>query len=186
MGEQAPIVVDTNVLLNLATPVVDTRSIAPSGGDPFVAVLSSYEVHVPSSVLGEVSDTLRSDDLLAAAADIVMKGAHHLVPHTVDDTGDEFQEFGLDRGESQCIRLANEIEAEMFVTDEFNTTNYLLISLALDDRNSLFTTPHVLCVLATHQVLDDRYVDALLTYYIETKHWDVHYVNRLRDTYLAR
>ena len=48
------IVVDTNVLLNLATPVVDGRTRAPAGQDSLKAVLTAYDVHVPSSVLGEV------------------------------------------------------------------------------------------------------------------------------------
>ena len=55
MGTRADVVVDTNVLLNLATPVVDGRPKAPTGGDPLKALLSVYDLHVPSSVLGEVS-----------------------------------------------------------------------------------------------------------------------------------
>jgi hypothetical protein len=72
----------------------------------------------------------------------------------------------------------------MFITDEFNATNYLLVALALADRNTLFTTPHVLCALAARSVLDRRYVEAALTYYIETKHWDREYVGSLRRKYL--
>jgi hypothetical protein len=75
--------------------------------------------------------------------------------------------------------------ADPFVTDEFNTTNYLLITLALDDRDSLFTTPHVLCTFATHDILPVAYVEAALAYYIETKSWDEQYVARLRQRYLA-
>lgn len=66
MGERAVIVVDTNVLLNLATPVVDGRSRAPTGEDPLRTVLTGYDVHVPSSVLGEVSEAQGSDDLFSS------------------------------------------------------------------------------------------------------------------------
>lgn len=184
MDERALIVVDTNVLLNLATPVVDGRSVAPTGEDPFRAVLSAYDVHVPSSVLGEVGDATRGEDLLATAADTVMKAAHHLAVHDVDGQLDAPLEYGLDRGESHSIWLANELGAEMFVTDEFNSTNYLFVSLALDDMNSFFTTPHVLCILADRGILDSRYVDVALTYYIETKNWDRRYVDQLRNAYL--
>jgi len=78
MPEQAVTVVDTNVLLNLATPVVDGRSQAPSGADPLKALLTAYDVHTPASVLGEITDATGDDGLLAVAADIVLQAAHHL------------------------------------------------------------------------------------------------------------
>jgi hypothetical protein len=221
MSERAVAVVDINVLLNLATPVVDGRPKAPSGGDPLKALLTVYDVHTPASVLGEVTDAAGSDDLLAAAAELVLQAAHHLTAHDVDDRTDtdgqknvhttqeeqavrrsdrritresvsvdfvhQYEkplDYGLDRGESDCIWLANELEADLFITDEFNTTNYLLVALALDDRNILFTTPHILCTLATDGVLSEEYVGAALTYYAETKGWNVQYVAQLRQHHL--
>lgn len=184
MSEQATIVVDTNVLLNLATPVVDGREGAVSGEDPLVAVLSTYDVHVPASVLGEVSTAANSDDLLASAATAVLRASHQLTTHDVDERNAPL-EYGLETGEAHGIWLANELAAAMFVTDEFNTTNYLLVSLALDDRNTLFTTPHLLCVLAANHVLSPQYVAGALTYYVETKGWDKQYIEQLRDQYLT-
>lgn len=185
MSEQAPIVVDTNVLLNLATPVVDGREIAPTGEDPLVAVLSAYDVHVPASVLGEVSTAANGDDLLASAGTAVLRASHHLTTHDVTNASDDSREYGLDTGETHGIWLANEVSAVMFVTDEFNTTNYLLISLALDDRNILFTTPHLLCILAANHVLSPQYVASALTYFVETKGWDTQYIGQLRTQYLG-
>jgi hypothetical protein len=184
MSEHPVAVVDTNALLNLATPVVDGRPQAPSGADPLKALLTVYNVHTPASVLGEVTDATGDDDLLAAAADLVLQAAHHLTTHDVDGRADEPLDYGLDRGESGGIWLANELEADLFITDEFNTTNYLFINLALDDRNTLFTTPHILCTLATHKILPEEYVDAALTYYVETKGWDAEYVAQLRQSHL--
>ena len=184
MGEQTVVVVDTNMLLNLATPVVDGRPRAPSGADPLKAVLTTYDVHIPASVLGEVADATGGDDLLAAAATLVLKASTHLTTHDIDDRTDEPLDYGLDLGESEGIWLANEMEADLFITDEFNSTNYLLVNLALDDRNSLFTTPHILCSLATHEILPPEYVAAALTYYIETKGWDAQYVAQLRQASL--
>lgn len=183
MGNTPVAVVDTTVLLNLMTPVVDGRSIAPSGDDPFKAVLTVYDVHVPDQVLGEVSATTGSGDLLAAAATAVLHAAHHLTTHSIDDD-EPSHPYGLDAGESHGLKLANELAADMFVTDEFNSTNYLLISLALDDRNTLFTGPHVVCRLAKDGALDPGYVRGLLTYWVETKHWDRRYIDGLRSTYL--
>ncbi|MEY7850224.1 hypothetical protein AB7C87_13605 [Natrarchaeobius sp. A-rgal3] len=185
MTDEPIIVVDTNVLLNLATPVVDARSRAPTGEDPLKTVLFGYDVHVPSSVLAEVSEAQGNGDLLSAAADLVFRASHHLTTHEVETQTDEPLEFGLDPGESHGIWLANELGAAMFVTDEFNTTNYLFVSLALEDRNTLFTTPHVLCLLAERGTLDTQYVHSALTYYVETKQWDAQYVSQLRSEYLS-
>jgi len=184
MTDQAAIVVDTNVLLNLATPVVDSRPRAPTGGDPLLTVLSVYDVHVPRAVVGEITEAASGDDLLATAADAVLAGTDRLTTHEVDAQLPEPIEYGLDTGESHAIWLANEMDAEMLVTDEFNTTNYLLVSLALADRNVLFTTPHVLCKLGEREIISSEYVDAALSYYVETKQWDSHYVDRLRRLYL--
>lgn len=185
MGGQAVCVVDANVLLNLATPIVDGRSKAPSGSDPLKALLVTYDVHVPASVLGEITDATGSGDLLSAAADLVLQASRHLTTHDVEDRIDGPLEYGLDQGESEGIWLANDLDAELFVTDEFNSTNYLFVNLALDDRNILFTTPHLLCTFSTADVLAPEYVDAVLTYYVETKGWDQQYVAQLRRQYLA-
>jgi hypothetical protein len=184
MSDQPVAVVDTNVLLNLATPVVDGRQQAPSGEDPLKTLLTAYDIHVPARVLGEVTDATGATDLLAAAADLVLQAAHHLTTHDVADRVDERLDYGLDLGESEGIWLANELAADLFITDEFNTTNYLFINLALNDRNSLFTTPHILCALADHGILSQEYVTAALTYYVETKDWDGQYVSLLRRQYL--
>jgi len=185
MPDQATIVVDTNVLLNLATPVVDGRDWTPSGDDPLVAVLSTYDVHVPTSVIGEVSAAANGDDLLASAATAVLRGSHHLSTHEIAGEIDDQLAYGLDTGEAHGIWLANELAAAMFVTDEFNTTNYLLVSLALDDRNRLYTTPHLLCVLATNRIISSQYVASTLSYYTTTKDWDEQYIDRLRTRYLT-
>ena len=185
MAEQAVAVVDTNVLLNLATPVVDGRPHAPSGADPLKALLTGYDVHIPASVLGEVTDATRSDDLLSAAADLVLKAAHQLTTHDVDARIHEPLNYGLDRGESEAIWLVNELQANLCITDEFNTTNYLFVNLALNDRNILFTTPHILCAFATHEIIPVEYVETALTYYVETKGWDVQYVAQLRKQNLT-
>lgn len=59
MSDRAVAVVDMNVLLNLDTPVVDGRPQAPSGADPLKALLAAYDIHIPASVLGEVTEATR-------------------------------------------------------------------------------------------------------------------------------
>lgn len=184
MDEKQRIAVDTNVLLNMATPVVDGREIAPSGEDQLLTVLSTYDVHVPESVVGEVADAANGDDLLAAAATTILRASHHLQTHDIEDKTDDSLEYGLDTGEAYGIWLANEQSATTFVTDEFSTTNHLLVSLALEDRNTLYTTPHLLCLLADREILSSQYAASALTYYVETKDWDREYVEQLRIRYL--
>jgi len=184
MGEKPVCVVDANVLLNLATPVVDGRPRAPTGSDPLKALLSSYDVHTTASVMGELGAATGSGDLLSAAANLVLQAAHHLSTHDIEDRIEDPLGYGLDRGEAECIWLANQLSADLFITDEFNSTNYLFVNLTLEDRNTLFTTPHMLCTFATREILPTEYVDAALTYYVETKHWDEQYVTRLRHHFL--
>lgn len=184
MADKPISIVDTNVLLNLATPVVDGSPAAPTGSDPLKALLTSYDVHVSASVIGELSTATGSGDLLSAAADLVLYASHHLTSHDVEAKIDEPLNYGLDQGESDGIWLANDLDAALFITDEFNSTNYLFVSLALDDRNTLFTTPHVLCKLASRGILPIEYVDAAFSYYVDVKQWDEQYLNQLRHKYL--
>jgi hypothetical protein len=184
MAEKPVSVVDTNVLLNLATPVVDTRPRAPTGADPLKTVLVAYDVHTPASVVGELTAATRGEDLLAAAAELVLHASHQMTVHEVENQLADPLEYGLDQGESEAIWLANDLAADLFITDEFNSTNYLFVTLALEDRNTLFTTPHILCTLARREILSTGYVDRALTYYVETKDWDEQYIDHLRRRYL--
>lgn len=51
------VVADTNVLVNLATAVVDDSKTAPSGADPLRTLVGAYDVHVPERVVGELYET---------------------------------------------------------------------------------------------------------------------------------
>ena len=76
MSEKAVAVVDTNVLLNLALPVVDSRPNAPSGADPLKTLLVAYDIHVPERILGELTDA--TGRMSSAAANLVLHAAQHL------------------------------------------------------------------------------------------------------------
>lgn len=184
MEDKPVTVVDTNVLLNLATPVVDGRQQAPSGDDPLQAVLTTYDIHIPTEVFSELVEVSEDTDLLAAAADAVMQASHHFTTRDIGVETDGKLEYGLDSGESHGIWLTNEIEADMFVTDEFGSSNFPIVALELYDTNILFTTPHLLCKLAEQGVLDIRYTGSTLTYLCELKNWDRQYITRLRSKYL--
>lgn len=185
MSDEPLAVLDANVLLNLATPVVDGRADAPSGEDPLRIVLSTYDVHVPSQVVAECAEASADDDLLAAAADAVLQAGRHLTEHDVGAEVDAPLEYGLDAGEARAIWLANDLDADLLVTDEFGSTNFALVALELDDPIALATTPHLLCSLAAEGLLDEGYVEDALSYLRDVKHWERAYVDRLRAKYLG-
>ena len=114
----------------------------------------------------------------------MLHAAQHLTTHDVDDRSADPLTYSLDHGESECIWLTNELGADLLLTDESNTTNYLFVNLALDGRNILFTTLHILCTLTTTDILPAEYVAAALTYHVETKGWDEQYIAQLRQQYL--
>lgn len=184
MADQAVAVVDANVLLNLATPVVDGRDRAPSGTDPLRTVLSADDVHTPATVMCEIADAAGDDDLLGTAATLVLRAAAHVETHDVAMQAADQPANGLDAGESRAVQLANDLAADLFVTDEFNSTTYLLVGLALEDQNTLVTTPYLLCRLATAGTLDPASVRACCSYYCETNGWDRTYVDVLVQTRL--
>jgi rRNA-processing protein FCF1 len=95
MADPVVAVVDTNVFLNLATPVVDSRPTAPTGAGPLKALLVSYDVHTPTSVIGELSAATRDDDLLSAAAALVLQASDQLTTCEVSDRIDEPLDYPL-------------------------------------------------------------------------------------------
>lgn len=147
-------------------------------------MLMTYDVHVPDTVIGEITVAAQSDDLLAAAANLVLKASDNISIHDVSSKIKGSTPTALDTGEFHCIWLANNSACELFVTDEMNNVNILLIQEALDDQNLLTTTPKLLCKLAEQGILDPRHVSALLTYYAETKNWDQAYLSVLRNKHL--
>ena len=94
--------------------------------------------------------------------------------HTTSTAEPTSHSNGLDQGKAESVWLANELEADLFITDEFTTTNYL------------FPTPHILCTHATHEILPVEYVDAALSHYVEIKGLDVQYVAQLRQHHFER
>jgi hypothetical protein len=87
-----------------ATPVVRTRSTAPTGADPLKTLLVTYDVHAPASVVGERTAATRGADLLTAAAELVWNASHQMTVHEVEDQLADPLESGLDQGKSKTIR----------------------------------------------------------------------------------
>jgi len=145
MGEQPTCVVDANVLLNLATPVVDARPKAPSGSDPLKAVLSSYDVHTPASVIGECSKAVGSGDLLAAAADLALQASDALTTHDVEDRIDDPLDYGLDQGDQKGSGWPTS-SARIFSSPTNSTRRTIFLSAWHSKTETPCSRPHTFSV----------------------------------------
>lgn len=95
--------------LSLGTAADSTR-------DPLSLCLTAYEVLVPAQVVDELQKIAAYDDDHGRAANAVLGRTTEFTTQAVDlDT-----EFPLDDGESAAVTLANEIDAALFLCDEFN------------------------------------------------------------------
>jgi len=91
-------------------------------------------VFVPSEVVTELHDITQYQDLHEAAASNVLAARSYYTiadPYEREDTPDSRLTFGLDDGETDGIVLANALDVDGFLTDEFGGTNFPLIHAVL-------------------------------------------------------
>jgi hypothetical protein len=127
------VVADTSALVSLAVPRADA-TVDDALPDPLQYVLTSCTVSLPPTVQSELSTMADYDDIHgAAASNVLAADSHYTVvdPYDREETPDERPEFGLDDGETDGIVLANSLDVDGFLTDEFGGTNFALIHAAL-------------------------------------------------------
>lgn len=125
-------VADTSALVSLAMA-------ADAAPDPLSLCLQTYDVVVPDVVLAELDELTSFDDAHGRAATAVSDRMDDLTVRSVTlDAG-----FPLDDGENAAVTLANEIEAALFLCDEFARLGLIHASLA---NTRLLTTPTLLSV----------------------------------------
>jgi len=184
MTDLDEVVADTNVLINLAKPVVDNSGAATTGPDPLKRFLTGYDVWVPDGVMGELT-TLQTarDGIVEAAATTVLRAAGHLTVE--DDYPDPARSTAsvLDDGERAAISLTNDRRPAMFVTDAFGKKNLPIIIVGLDDPGAWSSTPELLCQFAGSGRCQAPHVRALLSYYEQTCGWESAYIEQLRLSY---
>ena len=116
------VVADTSALVSLAVPSADETYDTATEPDPLQYVLTSCAVSVPSSVVTELREIAQYSDIHAAAAHNVLAARSHYDvddPYERSETPESRPTFGLDDGETDGIVLANTIDADGFLTDEF-------------------------------------------------------------------
>jgi predicted ribonuclease YlaK len=112
------LVADTSALVSLGLA-------AGSDPDPLSLCLASSQVFVPAAVIAELRATASYDDDLGRAATLVLERTENLSTRSVElDT-----EFPLDDGENAAVTLANDIDAAIFLYDEFNRLGLIHASL---------------------------------------------------------
>lgn len=159
---------DTSALVSLGIA-------ADSPPDPLSLCLSAYNVFVPEEVVTELQEIASYDDDHGQAATRVIDRTETLTVQTVDlDT-----EFPLDDGENAAVTLANNIDAELFLCDEFNRIGLIHASLA-DTR--LVTTPTLLSVFVRTEQLQSDDALTLLEHIGSARSWGENsYVQRARS-----
>jgi predicted nucleic acid-binding protein len=123
------VVADTSALVSLAVPRADA-AVDTNTPDPFQYLLTSCDVFVPPDVVAELRDITQYQDIHAAAANNVLAARSYYTvedPYGREDTPDSRPTFGLDDGETDGIVLADALDVDGFLTDEFGGTNFSLI-----------------------------------------------------------
>lgn len=162
------LVADSSALVSLGI-------VADDGLDPLSICLARYEVVVPTAVIEELQEIASYDDAHGRAATTVLDRTDALETRSVDLDA----EFPLDDGENAAVTLANELDAALFLCDEFNQLGLIHASLA-DTR--LVTSPTLLSVLVRTEQLSGTDARMLLDEISDARSWDANsYVQRARS-----
>ena len=162
------LVADTSALVSLGI-------VSEAAPNPLSLCLDGYDVFVPDEVIEELHEIASYDDEHGQAATAVLDRIAELTVHSVELGA----EFPLDDGENAAVTLANEIDAALFLCDEFNSLGLIHASLA-DTR--LVTTPTLLSVFVRTGRLTPDEARTFLDDISTARSWDANsYVQRARS-----
>ena len=178
------VVADTSALVSLAVPSADETDDTASDPDPLQYLLTSCDVSVPPSVVTELQEIAQCSDIHSAAAHNVLAARSHYAvqaPYQRSETPESRPTFGLDDGETDGIVLANAIEADGFLTDEFGGNNFALVHAALAGPR-IVPTPRLLCDYARDGHMSAEEARGLIRAISPHRSWDNSpYVAQLLD-----
>ena len=167
------VVADTSALVSLAVPRADA-AVGTDVPDPLQYLLTSCEVFVPPDVIAELRDITQYGDIHAAAANNVLAARGHCTvenPYERDETPDSRPTFGLDDGETDGIVLANALDVDGFLTDEFGGTNFPLIHAVLQGSR-IVPTPRLIVDYARNGRLSHESARTLITIISPHRSWE--------------
>ena len=160
-----------------ASALVSLGVAADSDPSPLTLCLSRYEVTVPRAVIDELREIASYDDTHGRAASAVLDRAESFTARSVELDA----EFPLDDGENAAVTLANDLDASLFLCDEF--TRLGLIHASLTDTR-LVTTPTLLSILARTERLSAADARLLLDEISDARSWGTNsYVQRARSLF---
>ncbi|MFB6295914.1 MAG: hypothetical protein ABEH66_03615 [Halobacteriales archaeon] len=162
------LVADTSGLVSLG--------IAAGGSpDPLAICFDAYEVLIPETVFQELREVASYDDEHGQAADTVISRIDDVTTQSVTlDPG-----FPLDDGENAAVTLANDVDAELLLCDEFTRIGLVHASLS---ETRLATTPTLLAVLVRRGKLTRTEARRALDVIGTARSWEGNsYVERARD-----
>lgn len=158
-----------------ASGLVSLGIVGDANQDPLSICLARYDVVVPTVVVEELQEIASYDDAHARAASAALDRAELFTTQTVELDA----EFPLDDGENAAVTLANDLDAALFLCDEFNHIGLIHASLA-DTR--LVTTPTLLSVLVRTEQLSAADARGYLDDISEARSWEANsYVQRARS-----
>ena len=167
------VVADTGAFVSLAVPRADT-AVDTDIPDPFQYLLTSCEVFVPPEVVAELRDITQYQDIYAAAANNVLTARSHYTvedPYEHENTPNSRPTFGLDDGETDGIVLANALDVDGFLTDEFGGTNFPLIHAVLQGPR-IAPTPRLIVDYARNGYLSHETARTLITTISSHRSWE--------------
>jgi predicted nucleic acid-binding protein len=160
-----------------ASALVSLGIAADNEPDPLAVSLAQYEFVVPTVVVEELQEIALYDDAHGRAASIVLERDDALETRSVALDA----EFPLDEGENAAVTLANNLDADLFLCDEFTQLGLIHASLA-DTR--LVTTPTLLSALVRTEQLSAPEARMLLDEISHARSWDGNsYVQRARSLF---
>lgn len=167
------VVADTSALVSLAVPRADSEYDTATEPDPLQYLLTSCDVAVPPEVITELQNTAQYQDIHGGAATAVLAArAHYTVedPYDRENPLDSRPAFGLDDGETDGIVLANTLDADGFLTDEFGGTNFALIHAVLEGPR-IVPTPRLICDYARNDYMTHEDARTLITTISPHRSW---------------
>jgi len=167
------VVADTSALVSLAVPRADT-AVDTDAPDPFQYLLTSCDVFVPPEIVAELRDITQYQDIHSAAASNVLAAHNHYTvedPYERDDAPDSRPTFGLDDGETDGIVLANALDVDGFLTDEFGGTNFPLIHAVLQGPRTV-PTPRLIVDYARNGHMTHEEARAVITTISSHRSWE--------------
>ncbi len=168
----------------MTTLVADTSGLVSLGiasdndPSPLALCFDVYDVFLPETIVEELRETAAYDDAHGDSASLVLE---RLGNSTVQ-SGTLDTKFPLDDGENAAVTLANEIEASLFLCDEFNRLGLIHASLA---TTRLVTTPTLLAVFVRSGRLESPDALELLEGISAVRSWESNsYVQRARSLFV--